>query len=154
MGTYSYSKSTTKTSQKPYQIFNDGKSANSQTVEYNNNRVSYEDYEDNDLDGRFGENESALTDSDSDGRSGESEAQTGVENVSQKQSVTVLNNMGLGRGLSSFQAVGQTLEKSAITVDKEAEEEEIKKMVDKKIKEEEEAEKNAKKNIRSNVLVS
>ena len=104
------------TTQKAYKIKNDGSNENSEVLQYDS-RPSFNVYEDNDLDGRFGEREVAKTDVDHDGRKGEREAQLGIENVTQSQKVTILNNMGSG-SLSSFKASGQTVRSSIFPEEK------------------------------------
>ena len=105
--TYKYNPKKPATTQKAYKITNDGKNQNSQVLEYNNT-TPFKGYQDNDLDGTFGESETRLQDLDHDGRKGEKEIQLGTENVTQNEKITVLNNMGLGGSLSNFKAAGQT----------------------------------------------
>ena len=108
------------TTQKAYQMTNSGRNENSKVVEYQSAN-SFEVFEDSDRDGRFGEREAKLVDLDLDGRKGEREAQIGVEQVTQNQKLTVLNNMGSG-DLSSFKAAGQTQRSSIYVEEKKSEE--------------------------------
>jgi hypothetical protein len=109
------------TTQKAYQLPSNVKSARSQTVEYDH-RPAHEVFNDDDSDGRFGEKEAALDDADGDGRTGEREAQLGVESAPVGQQVTFMNNMGLGKTFSSFQAAGQTQRSSIFVEDEETDE--------------------------------
>ena len=114
---------TAQTTQKTYQVKNNGTNQNSKTVEYAQS-PDHAVFEDKDSDGRFGENEAKGVDQDKDGRKGEKEAQLGLEKVTQNQKITVLDNMGMGSGLSSFQAAGQTQTSSIFVDDKKSAEHE------------------------------
>lgn len=104
---------------KAYKITNDGRTENSTVLEYDN-IAPHKVYEDNDLDGRFGESERRGVDSDLDRRQGESEDQLGTENITLNQKVTVLNNMGSRKSLSTFQAAGQTQRSSIFVEEKKS----------------------------------
>lgn len=131
---YQYKTGGAQTSQKLYKIDHDGSSENSNSLTYQN-ITGHKTYEDNDLDGRFGESESRLQDLDQDGRRGESEAQLGTEFVHQGQKITTLNNMGSASSLSSFKAAGQTPRKSIFVKEESSNDEKIKEVETAKLEE-------------------
>ncbi len=98
--------------QKTFRLTSDGSSKNSSVTEYDNNRPAYEIWEDKDKDGKIQENEAPGVDADGDKLKGEQEGQIGTARVTQSQRIKVLNNMGSGKTLSSFQASGQIVRPS------------------------------------------
>ncbi len=120
--TYQVAAKKTSTTQKAYRIQNDGDTENSSTKDYQS-VTSHPVCEDLDGDGIACENEPAGVDTDGDGRSGEREAQLGIENITNNQSVKILNNLGIGKGLSNFKIAGQTY-RSGVLVEEDEEDKE------------------------------
>lgn len=118
--TYQVEAKKAETTQKAYQIQNDGMTRESSIKNYQS-VTSHPVCQDLDGDGNACEDEPVGIDIDGDGTTGEQESQLGIENITDNQSVKILNNLGMGKNLSNFKTAGQTY-RSGVLVESDEDE--------------------------------